>query len=184
MRGERTSKRFTHWTDKKLDMVYDMAKVGFSEAKMAEYLDVSIGTFIFWKKNHKEFRQALNDGKLGADTMVVNAFLQCCVGYEYEEQVAIYDRKDQKFVTTNVKKQRPPDVWAALKWMQNKNRDEWSETQRIQVDFNANISHSLSASSTDFLLALEKEAKRLTGNITDIEEVPPSQLPENAGDSN
>jgi hypothetical protein len=66
--------------------------------------------------------------------------------------------------------------------MQNKNRDEWSETQRIQVDFNANISHSLSAASTDFLLALEKEAKRLTGNITDIEEVP--QLPENAGDSN
>ena len=61
-------------------------------------------------------------------------------------------------------------------------RDEgFSETQRVQIDYNANISISTSELSTEFLAALEKEARKLK-NVTDIEEIPQTAI--DAGDDN
>lgn len=171
--------RLVHWTDRKIDAIFFMALAGFSEVKMAEILEVSYNTFVYWKKTRPEVLKALNDGKLGANTEVVKAAYKLAVGYEYEEEVAVYDRSAHKWEKTTLKKVKHPDPWSAFRWVALKMRDEgWSETQRIQIDHNTNINIDIVANfSTVLLDAIEQEAKKMLGTDTQI------ALPEDAGDT-
>lgn len=164
------SPRLTQWTDRKIDSVHKMALLGMSEAAMADVLEVSIVTFNYWKKTRPEFKQALDDAKLGASTQVAEAILQMCLGYDYEEEIAVYDRSKHAWEKTTITRHRPADPWSAFKFMSLKNRNEgWSETQRIQIDHNTNINIQFATISTELLAAIEAEAQKI--------------LPENAGDN-
>ena len=170
------------WTDRYIEMAFIFSASGISEAKQAELMGVSLSTYNQWKKTHKEFARRLNDGKLGVNSKVVESAINLCTGFEYEEEVATYDRSAHKWEKTTIKKMRLPDPWSVFRWLSLKMRDEgFSETQRVQIDYNANISISTSELSTEFLAALEKEARKLK-NVTDIEEIPQTAI--DAGDDN
>jgi hypothetical protein len=164
------SHRLTQWTDRKIDSVHKMALLGMSEEAMADVLEVPRVTFNYWKKTRPEFKKALDDAKLGASTMVVEAFLACCLGYDYQEEVAVYDRSEHAWKKTLITRHRPADPWSQAKYLSLKNRNEgWSETQRIQIDHNTNINVQFSTISTALLTAIELEAQKI--------------LPQNAGDN-
>ena len=170
--------RLVHWTDRKIESIYKMRLLGMSEVDMAEVLEVSYEMFKYWKKTRPEVTKALNDAKLGASTSVAEAFLLCAIGYDYDEEIAVYDRSSHEWKKTTIKRHRPADPWSAAKFLSLKNRNEgWSETQRVQIDYNANLNIDMvTTMSTELLAILEKEAKKLNTPDNQI------SLPEDAGD--
>jgi hypothetical protein len=176
--------RLVKWTDRYIEMAYLLTSAGFSEQKQAEIMDVHYSTYCQWKKTHKEFKKAIDDGNLGILTGVTQSILKLALGFPYEEEVATYDRSVHKWEKTTIKKQRLPDPWTAMRLMSLKARDQgWSETQRISIESTANININIDTISTDILALLEKEAKKLR-NVTDIEPEPLISLPGDAGDDN
>ena len=170
MAGRKGVQRLSHWTDEKIQIAFLLSLAGFTEVQMAEIMEVPYVTFKLWKKNHPQFLQALHDGKLGANTKVVEAALQVCLGYEYDKEIATYDRSTKDYVRTTIKEKVPPNPWAIFKWMNMRMREQgWSETQRLVVDHNTNINIDIQGLSTEFLKMIETEAQK--------------QLPQNAGDN-
>jgi hypothetical protein len=161
------STHFTHWTSGKIEAAFLLALMGATEEQMAKVMEVSHPTIVHWKKNRPEFRQALLDGKLGADTEVLKAAYKCATGYFYEEEVAVFDRKDKVWVKTTVKRYRPPDPWSAFKWLSVRQRDLWSETNKVEVTHTQNMNISMKMYTTEDLLKLEEIIKRQPLKLTD-----------------
>lgn len=158
-----------HWTDRKIQIVYLLALAGFNESKMAEIMEISQSTFDHWKKTKPEFYQALQNAKYGVNTKVAESFLSMCLGYEYEEEIATFDRKTKEYIKTTIKRFRPPDPWAASKWLAMKMRDQgWSETARVEITQTNNVNFNMNILSTDELKFLEEIAKKSLPSVGDI----------------
>ena len=174
--------RLVKWTERYIEMAYLLTSAGFSEQKQAEIMNVSLATYNNWKKTHLEFKKAIDAGNLGVITGATQSALKLALGFEYEEEVATYDRSAHCWEKTTIKKQRLPDPWSVFKLLALKGRDQgWSESQRISIEGNININTNIDAISTDILAILEKKARELR-DVTDIEPIPYNSLPENAGD--
>lgn len=152
--------RPTHWTDKKIHSAYLLALLGASEQQMADVMEVPLSTIHYWKKNHIAFSQALNDGRLGATTKVVEAFYKICVGYDYEEE-EIRTVKGEP-VVMKVTRHRPADPWACARFLELKARSyNWSVTQNVQINnVNTNINIDYANLSTQQLQVLKEISQK------------------------
>lgn len=165
---ERGDKRPVHWTESKIHVIYSLALLGATEAQMADILEVDLETIKYWKRTKPEFLQALNQGKLGADAKVVEAFYRCAIGFDYEEEESRVIRGELK--TVKVNRKRPPDAWAAAKWLSLRQRQMWSETQRIEINqTNTNINVDWSDLTFEQLKLLKEisDNKRLSAGSED-----------------
>jgi hypothetical protein len=142
---------------------------GATEKQLAIYWGVSMPTIQLWKNTHEDFALALTQGKLKADIEVAKALYRNAVGFEYEEEVAFNNKG--VIIKTMLKKQRLPDAWSEVKWLGLRQKELWSETQRIEVtntNININRFEVLNGLNTDQLMLLESIAKKqLTENVGD-----------------
>lgn len=159
------------------DMIYNEDKVkeayelsamfGATEKQLATYWGVSLPTIALWKNTHEDFALALTQGKLKADIEVAKALYRNAVGFEYEEEVAFNNKGT--IIKTMLKKQRLPDAWSEVKWLSLRQKELWSESQRLEVtntNININRYEVLNGLSTDQLTLLEAIAtKQLTEHV-------------------
>jgi hypothetical protein len=117
----------TKYKDELVRQAYLLSLLGCTEKEMAEVFGVGEQTLDFWKRTREEFLEALEKGKIGADTQVAESLFKCAVGYEYEEEV-VHVVRGEIFVT-KIKKYKGPDAWAANKWLSLRQRGRWSEAQ-------------------------------------------------------
>jgi hypothetical protein len=136
MSGNKQGTKLIKWDESKIRVAFLLALMGATDMQMAEIMQVSINTINWWKRERPEFRQALSEGKIGADTKVLESFYQSAVGYDYEEEIATYDRSAHQWVKSTVKRHRPSDAWAAARWLSIRQRALWSETQKVEVTHN------------------------------------------------
>jgi hypothetical protein len=138
--------------------VYFLALLGLNEAQMAQVFHVDVKQIAQWKNTHPEFGEAVKRGKVEADGRVVFSLFQAAVGYEHKDCVVLTNRVkefDNKGRVTkewteplivDVIKRYPPNVTAALKWLQARQPGVWSD--RINISGKLNITHQLDL--TDF----------------------------------
>jgi hypothetical protein len=132
---------------------------------MAEIMDVDLNTLNLWKRTHPEFTQELRRGKTEADARMAEALYKRGTGFTVDaEQVFLYKGEP---VRVPVKKYYPPDSWAANKWLSLRQRELWSEVQRIETtQTNINITKiDLTGFSREELMLIQKmNIKQLTEN--------------------
>lgn len=109
---------------------------------LAVLLGISLPTLYEWKKRYPDFKDAINDGKAGADEQVAVSLYRRATGYSHPD-VDIRVLKDAKgnqmIVKTPIVKHYPPDTVAALFWLKNRHSANWREKQELQHTGNLNV---------------------------------------------
>ena len=104
------------------------ALLGLADVDMAKQFEVEEKTFYTWKNKHKEFLQALKEGKEQADSLVAASLYQRATGLKVEEVT------DRDGVVTRTVKELPPDTGAAMAWLKNRQPQLWRDNKGIVED--------------------------------------------------
>lgn len=128
-----------------LIQVKRLAYLGCTDIEIAEFFDIHVDTLYEWKKKHKEFSEALKQGKTKADSLVAESLFKRAIGYKYKEET--FERITSKDAASSdeiikpefrkkvVVKELPPDVGAAFLWLKNRQRDKWKDKHDFKLDF-------------------------------------------------
>jgi hypothetical protein len=156
MERERTERPPTKYNESRPHLAYHLALLGATDVQIAEAMGVNINTIDLWKRTHPEFLEELTRGKLLADMRVVKGFfLNCQDRWIEEEECHVIKGQLKKIL---VKKFIQGDKWAQSKWLSLRQRENWSETQRVEVtNTNINITKiDLTGFSTEHLKVMEE----------------------------
>jgi DNA-binding XRE family transcriptional regulator len=97
--------------------------LGYTDAELADFFEVSEQTINAWKKAQPAFLESIKKGKDLADGEVVDSLYQRALGYVAPD-LDIRVINDQ-IVKTNIKKHYPPDPVSAIFWLRNRQRNKW-----------------------------------------------------------
>lgn len=102
---------------------------------VAKLLNVTRTTIYDWLKDYREFSDAFTQARRAVDKHVESALLKKAKGYSVEEtSKTVKDGpKGTEVTETNRTVHVPPDTPAAVFWLKNRNREEWSDKQQIEV---------------------------------------------------
>lgn len=108
-----------------------LARLGATDAEIADFYGVDVRTIYRWKNTHDAFCQALKSGKEEADDRVERALYHRAVGYEQEEVKIFMPAGAEKPVYAPYIAKIAPDTTAAIFWLKNRRKDEWRDRQEV-----------------------------------------------------
>lgn len=127
-----------------LKLIERLAKHGFSDSEIAEFLAVELTLLNEYKKRHPKFGLALKKAMLIADMEVEESLLKRAKGFECTEEYIVYlpagDDDTEDFKIKEVKKIKkfvPPDVSSAIAWLNNRKPERWSKNPGIVNELNS-----------------------------------------------
>lgn len=113
-------------------LIYNLALLGATNAKMAAALGVSIKTIELWARTDSRFKAECQRGKDEADATVAASLFRCATGFDYyEEQVVTFQGRVTDVVS--VKHHRPASAWAAARWLGLRQRGQWQNTDTVDI---------------------------------------------------
>lgn len=120
------------------DWAWSLALKGATDQEVAEAFGVSKRTVLRWKEDHPSFAEAYQRGKDVADAKVKKALYDRAIGYETtdKESTVDIDPKTGESKPVRVKtttKKYPPDTMAAMYWLNNRTKGEFSQRQEITL---------------------------------------------------
>lgn len=111
------------------DIARKLALLGATDVQMAKAIGVARSTLNVWRDKRPEFAQAIQQGKLIADSSVAEALYRRAIGYEHEEtDIRVIDGQ---IVKTPITKRYPPDSTACIYW--TKNRARWAWRDKVEA---------------------------------------------------
>lgn len=108
-----------------------MALKSFTDAEMADILNITTSTLDNWKKKHSKFFASLKNAKDEADKSVVKSLHERAIGYEHEEE-KIFCNADGDVTTVQTVKHYPPDPTSMIFWLKNRDRENWRDRQDVK----------------------------------------------------
>lgn len=110
-----------------------LAKLGATDAEVADFFSVDVRTIYRWKNVHSEFSQALKIGKDEADDRVRRSLYHRAVGYEQEDvKIFMPGGADEPVYAPYIAK-IAPDTTAAIFWLKNRRPDEWRDKREHEM---------------------------------------------------
>jgi transposase-like protein len=108
-----------------------LARMGATDAQMADFFGVTEKTLNNWKRQHPEFFQSLKDGKVLADAEIAHSLFHRAKGYEHDDlDLRVVGGKLRK---TKIRKHYPPDTTAAIFWLKNRQPEKWRDVTKTEV---------------------------------------------------
>lgn len=138
-KGRLVKKLRTKWKPEFLTVIYHMALLGAKEEDICEALGVRTNAFSVWKRTRKEVLEVLQRGKLQADSKVAQSLYHVGTGYSHPETKVIPNRvktfnENGKLISDELKiekveviKHYPPNVTAAVKWLNTRHPEIWGD---------------------------------------------------------
>lgn len=117
--------------------------VGATNESLAEYFEVNVSTLSKWRLKYPEFREAFK-AKEEADKNVVGSLYRRAMGLEVVE-VHEREKDGDREVERVVRKQIPPDTTAMIFWLKNRNPEQWSDRQDLNLTDGRSIAAALNA---------------------------------------
>ena len=112
-----------------------LARLGLTDAEMADVWEVTEATITNWKSKSPEFFVPLKAGKAIADSKVERRLFERACGYSHpEDKIFCHQGKTTVIHTT---KHYPPDTTACIFWLKNRQRENWRERQGFIKYFQA-----------------------------------------------
>lgn len=123
----------SHYKEEYAEQAYRICLLlGATDAELGQIFDVSEQTINNWKKAHPEFKDALDRGKLGADSRVAERLYQRACGFEHEAVKIVADAKTGAEHIVPYTERYPPDTVAAIFWLKNRQRGKWRDKQEVE----------------------------------------------------
>jgi hypothetical protein len=113
--------------------------LGLTNDELAEFFCVNVDTIHEWKKQHKDFSDAISAGKLKADADVAAKLHERAMGAEWSEdqafklkRVEYLDngrkiREVEEVIVVQVRRAAPPDTPALSLWLRNRQPARWRD---------------------------------------------------------
>lgn len=130
----KTRGRPTAYKDAYADEAKKIARLGATDAEIADFFGVDVRTVYRWKNAYPEFSQALKVGKDEADDRVERSLYQKAVGYEQEEVKIFMPAGAGGPVYAPYTAKIAPDTTAAIFWLKNRRPAEWRDRQEVAHD--------------------------------------------------
>lgn len=143
--------KFEQLSDLDLKNIERLAKRGFTDKEMSEFLGVTEQTFNNWKKAHSNFFESLKDWKLEADNRVERSLYERATGYRHPED-KIFKPAGEEPTIVKTEKHYPPDTTACIYWLNNRKPDEYKNRFEYKGDVNQKNT-DLSESALDAKIA-------------------------------
>lgn len=112
-----------------------LAKLGATDAQIADFFEVNIATIHRWKISQQKFCDALKAGKAELDAQVEQSLFHRAMGYECDA-VKIFCSKDGEVTTVPYREKVPPDTTAMIFWLKNRRPKEWRDKTDVEVSGN------------------------------------------------
>jgi hypothetical protein len=121
------------WSPEVLDMMEQYTGCA-TVTDICRYLGISNTIYYRWfkKDSNPDFYEAVMRAKDRADDDVVEGFYKRAKGYTVELNKQKID-KDGCVHDTTEEVLVQPDAGAALNWLKNRRRDEWSDTKKVEL---------------------------------------------------
>lgn len=107
-----------------------MCLLGLVDARIAELFDINQDTIYEWQKKHPEFKQAMYEGRDGADEEIAAALFHRAKGYTHSsEEIKVMsggEGSPSYIERVPIVKHYPPSEVAAIFWLRNRKRVLWS----------------------------------------------------------
>lgn len=123
--------RPTDYRDAYVEGARKLARLGATDAEIADFFDVNTATIYRWKIAHEEFCEALKAGKAEADARVERSLYHRAVGYRQEQVKIFMPAGADAPVYAPFTEIIPPDTTAAIFWLKNRKPDEWRDKREI-----------------------------------------------------
>lgn len=147
------------WNDSIPARAYRLCLLGLSQEELAVAFGVSVETIEKWIQRYPKFRNAVRLGTQEADGRVVHSLYKKATGYAYyEDQVTV---SHGNVIVTRVQKFAHPETTAAIFWLKNRQRQHWSDVQKVEKHIQMEITsndgqYDLSDVTDEELAILEK----------------------------
>src|SRR5216684_3093292 len=157
-----------------------LALLGATDQEMADALGVDQGTLDRWKTRHKEFRIAIQVGKIRADAEIAESLYNRARGMSVPAVKIFQGTPEGGPVIVPHQEHLPPDVGAAKLWLRNRQPERWRERQEVNVT--GTVAHRLAQMTPEergaFALDLVAQARRRLIEAGVIIEHEPEPAPE------
>src|SRR5712691_8003426 len=118
-----------------------LALLGATDQEMADALGVDQGTLDRWKTRHKEFRIAIQLGKIRADAEIAESLYNRARGMSVPAVKIFRGTPEGGPVIVPHQEYLPPDVGAAKLWLSRRQPELWREKQ--QIDISGTVAHQI-----------------------------------------
>lgn len=100
-----------------------LCKLGATDKEMADFFGCAESTLYKWKLAHKEFSEAIGEGKILADANVASRLYERAMGYEVEATKVMQFQGEPVIVPYTEK--YAPDTKAIEFWLRNRQPEKW-----------------------------------------------------------
>jgi hypothetical protein len=125
-----TAGRPTKYKEEYCGIAKNYALLGATDKELAVFFGVSEATINNWKLDYPEFLESITEGKEKADAMVAERLFERAMGYTHPEE-KIFNNQGE-IVRAKTVKHYPPDTKAATFWLKNRQKEKWSDRQKIE----------------------------------------------------
>jgi hypothetical protein len=112
-----------------------LCMLGATMQELADYFGVARCTIATWSAQYPDFGQAVNEGRLTADSVLAERLYEKAKGYEVQTERLVQIDGEWKPVTYT--RRMPPDTQALTFWLRNRRPQNWRETvehRHVDVD--------------------------------------------------
>ncbi|MFV4760070.1 terminase [Citrobacter freundii] len=121
--------RPTKYQEAYAEQARKLCLLGYTDAELADFFEVSEATINNWKLEHSEFLESIKKGKSVADADVASNLFHRAMGYTAKEKRE--EKTADGFKEVDAEKHVPGDVTAMIFWLKNRQKDKWREKQDV-----------------------------------------------------
>ena len=121
--------RPTKYQEAYAEQARKLCLLGYTDAELADFFEVSETTINNWKLEHSEFLESIKKGKSVADADVASSLFHRAMGYTAKEKRE--EKTADGFKEVDAEKHVPGDVTAMIFWLKNRQKDKWREKQDV-----------------------------------------------------
>ncbi|MBH1909618.1 terminase [Serratia ureilytica] len=121
--------RPTKYQEAYAEQARKLCLLGYTDAELASFFEVSEATINNWKLEHPEFLESIKKGKAVADGDVASTLFNRAIGYTAKEKRE--EKTADGFKEVDAEKHVPGDVTAMIFWLKNRQKDKWREKQDV-----------------------------------------------------
>lgn len=121
--------RPTKYQEAYAEQARKLCLLGYTDAELANFFEVSEATINNWKLEHSEFLESIKKGKAVADGEVASTLFNRAIGYTAKEKRE--EKTADGFKEVDAEKHVPGDVTAMIFWLKNRQKDKWREKQDV-----------------------------------------------------
>lgn len=154
------------WDDSVPKRAYRLALLGLTDEELAVAFGVGERTIRRWMEERPQFIKAVTLGRSEADSKVALSLFNRAIGYKTTEtKIHVVDNA---IVTTDIDKEVPADVTAAIFWLKNRQKDKWADIWK--VDHSGYVDMQLPENDLSDIATEDLEAMKTSILLKQLEE--------------